>query len=441
MMQSISSGVGPKTLGELDIVSDGSDITQEISLERSVVRSHTACIRPVNVQSDGPFELKIWPQQSQYIQLNSHRLYVRCKITKEDGSDITEEDPIAFINNAGNSLFSNIDILINDLTISQLTNTHTDYKGYLENLLSYDPQASDLEAGGWAMDNDKWDDVDNNGHCTRKEWTDGSLFGGRTSREFMISLPSDFLQVRKMLPPGFAVTIKLTRNPDNKCLYGPVDAGYKVKIEDMRMYVKYMELDPSLEKAHNSVLMKGGLVYHLSKTLITTSSVGIGMTNCIIPQIFNGTHPKSILIAFTDQKSYDGAMTKNPYYFAPFDVASIHLGVGGARLPSDPYSLDFPAGLCVRAYRDLLDAIGMKDDDGRRLTLEQYRNGCTLFGFDLTKDSCAGFHCHDPDSGVISLEVNFHKALTAPLKILAVAVYDNYIKFESGYVTVHDRKP
>ena len=80
----------------------------------------------------------------EYLALNQSQLYLKAKITKTDGSILTEADHVGPVNLFLQSLFSQIDVSLNERLISPSTPTYP-YRALLETLLSYGSDAKNSQ--------------------------------------------------------------------------------------------------------------------------------------------------------------------------------------------------------------------------------------------------------------------------------------------------------
>jgi hypothetical protein len=81
------------------------------------------------------------------------RLFVRGKLTTPDGTDLEITDHTAFTNNFLHSLFSQCNVSLNDVSVTQTSDMYN-YRAYLETLLSYgtDGSKSHLTNSYWYID-------------------------------------------------------------------------------------------------------------------------------------------------------------------------------------------------------------------------------------------------------------------------------------------------
>jgi hypothetical protein len=71
-----------------------------------------------------PIEFYIPASTEEYLDLKNSRLHVTCKIVRNTGQNIVAADIVAPVNDLFNSLWSNIELFLNDRLISHSNNTH-----------------------------------------------------------------------------------------------------------------------------------------------------------------------------------------------------------------------------------------------------------------------------------------------------------------------------
>ena len=95
-----------------------------------------------------PFEF-IVPAQAEYnTDLSQSNLYLKFRILKEDGSNSDDDQRAYPINNFLHSMFSGIDLFLNNKLVTSSMNTYP-YRAYIENLFSRgsDVKSNQLKAG------------------------------------------------------------------------------------------------------------------------------------------------------------------------------------------------------------------------------------------------------------------------------------------------------
>ena len=81
-------------------------------------------------------EFIIPPQTEHWTDLSESYLYVKFKIIKADGHDLEANSNVAPVNDFLHSMFSSLNLYLNNKQISSNSDTYP-YRAYIENLLSY----------------------------------------------------------------------------------------------------------------------------------------------------------------------------------------------------------------------------------------------------------------------------------------------------------------
>ena len=83
--------------------------------------------------------------------------------------------------------------------------------------------------------------------------------------------------------------------------------------------------------------------------------------------------------------AYIGDKTKSPFNFQPFNVNEVTINASGRNYPHVPYDLNFPQKGYSRAFNDFHENLGLApvSMDSNGITHEMYRNGWTIFIFNL----------------------------------------------------------
>jgi hypothetical protein len=70
--------------------------------------------------------------------------------------------------------------------------------------------------------------------------------------------------------------------------------------------------------------------------------------------------------------------------------------------------------------------------------MEHFKQGHTIYGFDLTPDMCTGPHVHPHKYGALRLEAHFSEPLTTPVNVILYAEFDNLIQIDKARNIVTD---
>ena len=93
-----------------------------------------------SLDSRGPIEFMLPGTGDAYLDLANTYLLIRAKVVRGDGTDLAADTQVAPVNNWLHSLFSQVDVYINDTLVTPSSNTYP-FRAYVETLLSYGAEA------------------------------------------------------------------------------------------------------------------------------------------------------------------------------------------------------------------------------------------------------------------------------------------------------------
>ena len=235
------------------------------------------------------------------------------------------------------------------------------------------------------------------------------------------------------------VKLTLTRSSDKLCLMSTDAAdneAYKVIISKCTLLVHEIVINPSIITAHTTLLTGGNQVmYPLNQVESQMFTISAGKLSDRIVIKTNQQLPKRITFAFVDHEAKNGSLTKDPFKFLHCDVKRMSLDVDGRPFPHKPLETNFPDGLCAQAYFNLAMATGrLYGDVSHGITMKQFKNGYTLFMFDLTPDGCHGAGVHLIKHGSLTLDVTFGTALPNTVSLFAYLERDELIQIDNERV-------
>ncbi|XP_078250549.1 uncharacterized protein F54H12.2-like [Pogona vitticeps] len=392
---------------------------------------------------NGQIEFYITGNSEDYIDLNNTLLYVVCKITKANGTNIAVDAKVGFVNYPIASLFSQLDVTLGDRLISQSNNCYP-YRAMIELLMNYgaDSLSTQFAAGGFYRDGytameqtTVAPNTGNWGFRMRAEHT-----GTSKKWDLMGPLHNELFFQEKMLLNGVDVKIKLTRSKDMFCLLSG-DAGehYKVDILNASLFVKRVKVSPGVRIGHAEALLTSNAKYPIERVGMKVFSIPAGSLVCNQENLFLGQLPKQLVITFVDNEAFSGAYDKNPFNFQHFNVNFIALYVDGVQVPAKPLQPDYANGLCIREYMQLVQTSGkaMKDQD-IFITPNEFPHGYTLYAFDLTPDHGCSEHYSLIKTGNLRAEIRFAQPLTATINMLLYGVFDNVIEISHSRNVLFD---
>ena len=141
---------------------------------------------------------------------------------------------------------------------------------------------------------------------TRSEWTKASK-----TVELQGRIHSDLFNQEKLNLNGVDLTVKLHRHKPEFCLLSADAApAYKIIIVDAILYVKKIELTPSVFNAINTVLNDKNVQYAITRTTPKVFTVPRRQQSQHIDNAFLGEIPKRIAVCMMDNDSYNGNYKK-----------------------------------------------------------------------------------------------------------------------------------
>ena len=391
------------------------------------------------VKNDSTFEFEIHNSKSA-IELNKTEVGLKLRVQKADGTNLEATDHVGLVNYAIASLFNNLEIKLNNKTITHGSSNYAE-RAIMEVLLSYNEDAvkSWLQAGLYekdtagrmdAADPSAGDDVVNHGLKKRSEHT-------KLSRLLTLrgKLHEDIFHQGRFLPPGVKMELRFSRNSDAYCLMSNVEnAAYKIVIEEMALYVRKADMYSEAEQ----ILTGKQRVIPIDRVTMKEFNVTQGGNMFIENALHSGQMPKQLCMAFIDNKGHTGSYKHNPFHWAHADVKKVSLFRDGQIINGLPLSTDFANGDAIDGFWSLSRATNTRfANAGTLIELDDYKKGgYTLWAYDLSPSQSDGQFIDPKQRGSLSLEIEFAKNLTAPLVLCVYLQFDSEIVInEVGAVT------
>ena len=227
---------------------------------------------------------------------------MKAKITKANGTALDADTQVGPVNLFLHSLFSQVDVSLNERLISASANTYP-YRAMIESLLNYGEEAKTSQlsmamfykdtAGKMNVVNPlAADDEANLGLKARYEFTKES----RTV-DMMGPIHSDiFFQDRLMLN-GVNLRIKLNRAKNVFCLVSSAAAAnFKVIITEAILFVRRVKVAFSIILGHAAGLKHSSAKYPIRRIDRKVLSIPRGFSSFNPDNIFLGPIPKCIVL-------------------------------------------------------------------------------------------------------------------------------------------------
>ena len=236
------------------------------------------------------------------------------------------------------SLFSQVDVYLNDTLVIPYSNTYP-FRAYVETLLSYgaEPKKTQLASQLWYKDT--------GGHMDATQENGGNAGLARRRRhivgsrvvEMMGRLHVDLFTQDRFLLNGVTVRVRLVRSKDTFSLMaGGANPDYKVCIVDATLFVRKAALSPTVQIAHIQALSKGTAKYPLRPVDCKVYSIAQGAMSHTQYNLFLGTLPNRIILWWVDDYAFNGTFEKNPFHAKNNAINFLAIDVDGRQVPAKP---------------------------------------------------------------------------------------------------------
>lgn len=409
------------------------DLFNNVPTQLSIDESSFIEIHPIAALThQTPVEFYITGNGDQYLDLAHTLLHLRIKVTKKNGTDLVAEDVVAPINYLLNTMFSECSIYLNDKQVASQTNYA--YRAYLESLLFFSKSSQDslLSSAMFFKDvSSKFDitAVGSNAAFDKRN----EICKLSKPIDLIGALHFDLASQQKLLINGVNVRIKLEQNKDVFTLMSANDS-YKIKIDLASLYVRKVNVTPSVMLAHEKALEKGVIKMPIRRIDVKTFALPRGLQSSTIANAFIGQLPTRIILGLVTNSAYNGAINKNPFNFHHHNVSYICAQLGGRMIPSKAYQPNFENNLYARCYLGLFTDLNRYHNSSNiNIGFADYKEGCCLYAMDLTPDLAANeSHVSANKTGNLTIDIKFSSALSETITLIAYAEYRNMVEIDKS---------
>lgn len=401
----------------------------------------------------GPIEFTV-PASESYSDPSRFFLYLKMKILDGDGNNlggpaavvapaqpvIPDESKVAPINYFHATQFKTVEFYINGKLIN--TNLYP-YRAYFETLCSFSnaTKKHQLECTYFHKDTPDMDDhafaanTTNTGIKTRFEKS-------RYSRSFETfgKLHTDLSNQERFLIPGCELRIILHRASPKFCLMSHINnQNYTIQIDKAILYVRRIKISDSVREAHQLAILKNNAKYPIKKVDIKFFTRGANRSDISEPNLSTGILPRKVIIGLVRTDAFSGSLHRNPFNFQHFNVSSIALKKKGTSIPFESIDVDYAHNNYKLGYMSLLQATGhLFSNSDNDITLDNYKNGYTLYGFDITPDESFGGNFQLLKEGKLSLDVTLVQEVAHSITIIAYFEYDGLIQITHDGTVIYE---
>lgn len=376
--------------------------------------------------------------QDKYIDMNSIYLKLQIQLVKDDGTSYFDkneekhkENQAFIINNMLHSIFKSLSVEMNGQVVSSTQLYH--YKSYLEDLLNYQKGRADslMQCQGFYLDTaGNFDNFDKNtGASSRFAKT-------KFSKTFELygKIHCDVFNQQKLLISD--VDLKLNFDLEKKEFYlkNQKDANNsELKICEAAVFVRYLTISTSMLLAHHKMLQSSNIPYNFKRTVMKNFLIPSGVNSYNLENVFSGQLPTNLLIMFLENDAYNGSFSKSPFNFQHFHLTHLQLNVNGQNVPNYALTQNPNAGHVARSFHDLHLGLNHANKDfGLMFNEFGYRNGYTLYCFNLSVVKKNHVINLNNDTGILKAEIKFNTTLTSPVVMLVYGEFNSSFEVTSS---------
>ena len=363
---------------------------------------------------------------------------------------VVAADQVSIVNNIANSLWSLVDVKIDDRVniMQSMRNSYT-YQTFLNNALNHDDvhedylfanelflmDSGDNKAASEGMIFTATEEKEITNHAAAKRAD--RIRQGKSITTFS-KLHCPLFTTNKALPTALKIRISLTRNTDAFLLLSD-DPTFKLHIENVYLLVTYQKPREVILRIMEEKLQKSPAIYYITKPEIIVKPIPQSSRIIRMNDIFPEKLPKYAFIFIQGSEDFEGKINKNPFTFFPFKKFQFY--INGSQYFTDPLEIDWVAGTgSNKLYkenavylRQLYKTIG-KDLRGNCLINRDNFQLNFIVGLSLTSDRCSTACNHlnlqEVASTYLEIDIGVETLPNDPLLVI-YAIYDRQIQINS----------
>ena len=414
-------------------VDPGVCIFSPVKVDVGVKKEYTEYYHPISaISASKCVEFNVFQTSTLYFDLEKTVLRLKLKIVTDDGTAVKSTDHVGFVNCPLNSIWRNIDVLIQQQPMSSGIGFNIAYKGIIDKLV-YTPQShlnSVAAASGWYLDTAGFHD--------KLEFTSSGVNKGLLERfqftkdgnEMWVEGPlaHDFFSLKNYLPSGLAILIRLYPHNSGQfpLLNGMPSDTYKFQVTEAILAMRVIEPTSSTITAHNQLLAEHPAIFHYTRSNLRCFSIPVNLSSWAVHQVFTDEIPSEIVVGVVDSDRYLGGEKLNPFLFGTHNVNFISFAAEGYSPIS--YMMDYDKHQYANVYRALYEPDDGAISPGGAISYTDFPKGYVLYRFRLAplSNERAGRLKY----GNTTLTITFSKPTTKSLTIIAYGKVKDYFTMD-----------
>lgn len=427
-----------------EIISEGLDFFTRPGVMLSEEHCYSYLLSPMtSVSNFAPLIYEIDVDTNHYCDLSQCFHYVRYKIVKSDGENITapagdaaptDDHKVAPINLYGSTFFQNVELYLNSHLVETSNNLYP-YKSYMQTFLSSDRETkkTQLELCGFYED---IADIDSDpirasmsaANCANKGLLSRyKLSKNSTAFSSLSPVHLDICSQGKYIQNKTNIKIRFTRaSPKFALIANSEDKNFQYVIDKAFLIVRMVQPRESLRLAVEQTLALQPALYPFKQTELRFFSFSQNTTSICEPNLYAGPLPTRVCLGLVKNRALTGHYKDSPLKFEHFDMQEIDLRANGKSITTDPIKIDMTNNESALAYFYMYQGTGGFLKNENIVSYSAYRKaGNFLIVFDLTQDGQHGLdEFHSISSGTLSVDIRLKEAADEGLALVCMLEFE-----------------
>ena len=250
----------------------------------------------------------------------------------------------------------------------------------------------------------------------------------------------DLISQCKLLPSHCQLKFIFERSSAAFYMLQEAGANFFINITKAEIRVRQVLVRDEVVETHNQMVMDPkyrAFNYPITRTRVTKHTLDGGSLEYSWTQPDTTQLPSRVIISLVKETAASGTKTENPFNFKNYGVTEVEVKFSDQKFE---VKTDFTSGNVQRAYYQLFKDTGILacglDCD---ITLEEFKDGYTLFAFDLTPDRTP----EDPRinllrQGKLTISLRFKTATPHSVAAIICSFFDNNIELNADRLPVTD---
>ena len=386
-----------------------------------------------------PIEFAVSGATADYIDLSNTYLYVKAKVLRQDGTNPPADAVFAPVNYWLHSLFSQVDVLLNNTLVTPSENTYP-YRAYIESTLNYGREAKTTHLTSALYYQDTASQMnslnaDNNAGFRERH---ARAVAGRDV-DMIGRLHCDIFHQERYLLNNVDIKIRLIPSKNTFNIMAAGD-NFKSIISHASMFVRKVRLNPAVTLSHAKALERGTAKYPLKRVVVKTFSIPRGNVSVVQDNLFLSQTPNRLVIGLVDSAAFNGESTSNPFNFQTLGLSFLSLYLDGKQVPSKPLQPNFVTGQYVRSFFNLMVSSGLVNQDaGSNISRQDFAGGFALYSMDLTPSLIDDNQLFElVKSGALRMELKFDAPLAQSVTVVVWAEMDSVLEIDRNRTVLTD---